>query len=70
MFGGNLPCDLEGYVPEAGDNWDDLEWPHGYWDEAEDSYVGQTADMWDDFVKKAVEETREAEEELREWRKK
>lgn len=54
-FGENLPCDLQGYVPEEGDHYDDFHWEEGFsWDKK----------SWENFVAKAVSQTNQALAEL------
>lgn len=51
-------ADLNGYVPEAGDDPENFTWPH----------EGYEGDEWEDFVQQAIAATEEAEEALKEWR--
>jgi phytoene/squalene synthetase len=54
-FGKNLPCDLNGNVPEPGDEWTDFAWP------ADDSRrFSENPRAWKTFVEKAVAETEAA----------
>jgi len=71
-FGNGLPADLDGYVPEAGDDPADFSWDHDEfeddYDEAGNGYDGYAHERWSDFVAEAAELTRRAEEALDEWR--
>ena len=60
-FAGELQpyTDLDGYVPEAGDEWFSFRWPAGTcWDK----------DTWQEYVCGAVRATVRAEESLAAWR--
>lgn len=50
-YGTNLPRDLDGYVPEAGDRWQDMRWGHDGFDDQE----------WASFVEDAEAKTVAAE---------
>ncbi len=56
QLGNNLLTDLDGFVPEPGDRWQDFAWPEDVWDElwaleqAGDPAVEQ---WWDEFVAEA-----------------
>jgi len=50
-----LPCDLNGDVPEASDDWSDLAWPA---DEAR--RYSEHPKLWKQFVEDAVRQTEEA----------
>jgi hypothetical protein len=61
MFSGELQAfaDLDGYIPEAGDEWFDFQWPAGTcWDK----------DTWQEYVCGAVRATVRAEKSLAAWR--
>jgi hypothetical protein len=71
-FGEGLPCDLDGYVPEAEDDpttfsWDHSEFEEDY-DEYGNGYEGYAHERWSEFVTEAIDLTRRAEEALDEWR--
>lgn len=71
-FGENLPCDLNGYVPELGDCPDDFSFDHDNfsldYDQHGNGYEGYADDAWDEFVLAAVAATEEAQAALDEWR--
>lgn len=53
--GDKLPCDLNGDVPEAGDDWSDLAWA------ADDARrFSEHSRLWKQFVEQAVLMTQEA----------
>ena len=62
-FGRNVPSDIDGYVPELGDDWRDMNWAFGG---ASDEEVD---DMWEDIVSAAVAATAKADAGIREWSK-
>lgn len=65
MFGRNLPCDLNGMVPEEGDTADMFTFPSD-WDfnpERED----YDDDGFEEWVEGAVEKTKDATDSLEEW---
>ncbi len=71
-FGEQLPCDLNGRVPETGDEPTDFTWDHDEFttdfDEAGNGYEGFADEQWSTFVAETAELTRRAEEALDEWR--
>lgn len=71
-FGEGLPCDLNGRVPEAGDEPTDFTWDHDEFkvdfDEHGNGYEGYAAERWSTFVTETAELTRRAEDALDEWR--
>lgn len=72
-FGDRLPADLNGYVPEHGDDPGDFSWPHDEfeddYDDAGNGYDGYAHERWSEFVDDAVKATDEASEALDEWRR-
>src|SRR5690606_36318062 len=53
-------ADIDGYVPEEGDDMDDFRW---------DAAVEWDEDAWDEHVARAVELTAAAEGAIAEWRR-
>lgn len=74
MFGNNLPCDIDGYVPEQNDSPWEFNVDHGYERTHDDD--GNLTDYgrwWEtegfpQWVEEAVKETKKAERQLRKWR--
>ena len=60
-FGTRLPCDRDGYVPEAGDSLEDFNFG-GEFDDDDD--------LWEAFVAMAVEATAAADASLSQWQSK
>lgn len=59
QFGVSLPSDLDGYVPEPGDRFEDFHW---------DGFTAWNEDTWEDFITEAKAAVAEANMGLREWR--
>lgn len=75
-FGESLPCDIDGYVPEAGDDWRDMNWDLGQDDpDADDLSTEErkqrTAylddEWWPAKIAEAGEATAAANVDLAEW---
>ena len=58
LFGESLPCDIRGYVPEGGDDWQNFTW---------DGMTDWDSESWEEFVESAVNATEAAESALAEW---
>ena len=58
-------ADLEGYIPEKGDQLKDFCYPTGWFDETRPDLVQEE---WDEFVDKAVEATEVALDNIERWR--
>ncbi len=54
----SLQASLNGFVPEAGDSHEDMEW---------DAMTDWDDNSWDDFVAEAVAATKAAQKELSAW---
>ncbi len=73
-FGNDLKrlADMDGYVPEEGDNPEDFNFPHDHFlrdfDDNEDGYEGYAMEKWEAHTHKAIEATREASAALEAWR--
>lgn len=71
-FGDNLPCDLDGQVPEEGDKAEDFRFEDSDFtedfDDNGDGYEGYAQETWQAFVDSAIEQTEKAKEALSEWR--
>lgn len=71
-FGGHLPCDLNGFVPEKGDKPEDFKFGHDTFtvdfDEWGNGYRGYAKEQWEAFVASAVKEAEIASDALEEWR--
>lgn len=67
QFGTHLKqyADLDGYVPEAGDDLTDFRYPEGWFDGSNES---ANPDDWIDFVFNATAATTEALESINRWR--
>lgn len=76
-FGSNLPRDINGYVPEKGDDWRDMRFDLGS-DLSPDAAKNKRDrkeretflddEWWPEFVADAVRRTEEASAALDEWR--
>lgn len=67
-FGENLPCDLNGYVAERGDKYEDFTFDRGCLRTDEDREWHR--DEWfPEWVEQCVEATKKAEAAAEEWRK-
>ena len=72
-FGGHLRhyADLNGMVPEEGDNPEDFAWPHTEFvadlDATGEGWEGYAAEQWAEHLEGAIAETAEAERELAQW---
>lgn len=71
-FGVNLPCDLDGQVPEEGDKaeafrFEDSNFTEDF-DDNGDGYDGYADEAWQEFVASAVSATERAEANLKEGR--
>jgi hypothetical protein len=66
-FGENIPSDLNGMVPERGDDWRDFNWDSSV---KEDLAVGDdySEELWEEMVAEAEAATEEASKGLDEWR--
>lgn len=53
--GETLPSDLNGNVPEEGDQWEDMAWPANL-----SRRFSESPNGWKTFTARAVEETRKA----------
>ena len=71
-FGDNLPCDLNGFVPEPGDSPDGFVWDHDDFTEDFDKdgngYAGYAKETWEDFVRFADSKTHHATVRISGWR--
>jgi hypothetical protein len=72
-FGGSLPCDVHGFVPEARDGPWDLDFDHGSQRTHEDDgSLTEYGEWWKEegfpeLKERAVNATEVAEKELRKW---
>lgn len=65
-LGDRLVTDLDGFVPEPGDRWQDFTWPETMYDKlwaAEQDGAEWVATWWENFVAKATRALRSVEEE-------
>ena len=72
-FGGHLRhyADLNGMVPQEGDQPEDFSWPHDEFAadfSGGEGYEGYAAEQWAEHLSGCIAETAEAERELDEWR--
>lgn len=71
-LGNALPSDLDGFVPEPGDDPMKFNFDHDDFvvdfDDNGDGYEGCAAEAWEEFVSRAVEATSAAEAATVEWR--
>lgn len=71
-FGESLPCDLNGFVPQEGDDVEQFSFDHDEFtqdfDRHGNGYEGAADDAWEEFVARAVAATAEAEAALKAWR--
>ena len=77
-FGNSLPRDVNGYVPEEGDDWRDMNFDLGSdmdpdrarnRKEKKEIIAYLDAEWWPDFVENAVKATATASKELAVWRR-
>ena len=71
-FGEGLPCDLNGFVPEDGDDAASFDFGDDRFtadfDKHGNGYEGYAEESWREFVADAVEKTANAAVELEMWR--
>jgi len=68
-FGDSLPADLDGNVPEEGDDWREMNWDHGG-EDISDAAVAERLDRqwWPAVVAEAVQKSVEATAALKKWK--
>ena len=70
-FGQNLPCDMDGFVPQVGDEPDQFRFDGDEFtadfDAQGNGYEGAASEAWDEFVTLAIDATSEAQTALSEW---
>jgi len=68
-FGNNLPRDIDGYVPEAGDDWRDFSFDFGS-ENSDDKDIQEYRDTewWPEFLTEAINAVNEVSKQLEQWR--
>ena len=63
QFGENLPCDINGFVPEEGDSLEDFTFPGGWFEGDED----EAEERFEEWKEEAIHQAAEAMDELSLW---
>lgn len=67
-FGERLTCDIDGYVPEPGDDWRDMRFDFGDADSDDPDEIDyRDNEWWPKVIAEAEAATREANEAAAEW---